>query len=278
MKKNPPTIDRREFFGAVGSAAAVIALGDLHAKKIGRIGLQLYTVRDQMKSDFFGTLAKVARIGYKEVEFAGYFGNDARAVRAALKQNGLTSPSSHIGFPVLGPAWDKTIEDAQTLGQKYLICPWIDEKLRTLDGYKQTAELFNKAGEQTKKAGIQFGFHNHDYEFTPVDGQVPLDLLITQTDPKLVAFEMDVFWIRHGGQDPIAFFKKYPGRFPLLHIKDMDASRNMVDVGKGTIPWKTVIEKGKAQGVKHIFVEHDQPADPLASIRNSYRYLATLNV
>ena len=278
MKKNPPTIDRREFFGAVGSAAAMIALGDLHTKKLGRIGVQLYTVRDQMKKDFYGTLAKIARIGYKEVEFAGYFDHDARVVRAALKQNGLTSPSAHIGFPVLGASWDKTLEDSATIGQKYVICPWIDEKMRTVEGYKQVAELFNKAGEQAKKAGLQFGFHNHDYEFPPIDGKVPLDLLITETDPKLVAFEMDVFWVRHGGYDPLALFKKYPGRFPLLHIKDMDKSRNMVDVGQGTIPWKTVIEKGKAEGVKHIFVEHDQPADPLASIRNSYRYLATLNV
>src|SRR6266542_2596766 len=117
MKKNPLSIDRREFLGTVGSAAAVMALGDLHMKKVGPIGLQLYTVRDEMKKDFFGTIAKVARIGYKEVEFAGYFGYDARAVRAALKQNGLVSPSSHIGFPELGASWDKILEDSATIGQ-----------------------------------------------------------------------------------------------------------------------------------------------------------------
>jgi len=278
MKKNPLTIDRREFLGSVGSAAAVLALGDLHSKKVGPIGLQLYTVRDEMKKDFFGTLAKVAQIGYKEVEFAGYFGNDAHAVRAALKTNGLTSPSAHIGFPELGASWDKILEDAVTLGQKYVICPWIDEKYRTLAGYKEVADLFNKAGEQAKKSGLQFGFHNHDYEFPPIDGQVPLDFLIKNTDPKLVVFEMDVYWVRHGGADPVAYFKKYPGRFPLLHIKDMDASRNMVDVGKGIIPWKKVLEEGKEEGVKHIFVEHDQPGDAFASIRASYQYLSSLRV
>jgi sugar phosphate isomerase/epimerase len=275
-------IDRREFLGTVGSAGAMLAFGSLTdetaAKGLGPIGIQLYTVRDEMKKDFFGTLAKVARIGYKEIEFAGYFGYDAKAVRAALKQNGLVSPSSHIGFPVLGQSWDKIIEDALTIGQQYLVCPWIDEKYRTAAGYKEVAELFNKAGEQAKKAGLQFGFHNHDYELTPVDGQVPLDLLITQTDPKLVVFEMDVFWIRHGGQDPIAYFRKYPGRFPLLHMKDMDAQQKMVDVGKGTIPWKAILGKRALAGVKHIFVEHDEPADPFASIRNSYRYLSTLEV
>ena len=276
-------IGRREFLGAVGSAGAMLALGTLgdetaDAKKLGAIGLQLYTVRGEMKKDFFGTLAKVARIGYKDVEFAGYFGFDAKAVRAGLKQNGLVSTSSHIGFPVLGKEWDKIIEDGLTIGQKYLICPWIDEKYRTISGYKEVAELFNKAGEQAKKAGLQFGYHNHDFEFPPVDGQVPYDLLIKETDPHLVAMEMDVFWITNGGKDPVTYFRRYPGRFPLLHIKDRDASGKMVDVGKGVIPWKTILGKRQLAGVKHIFVEHDEPADPFASIRDSYRYLHALSV
>jgi sugar phosphate isomerase/epimerase len=276
-------IDRREFLGAVGSAGAMLALGTLgdetaDAKKLGAIGLQLYTVRGEMKKDFFGTLAKVARIGYKDVEFAGYFGYDAKAVRAALKQNGLVSTSSHIGFPVLGKEWDKIIEDGLTIGQKYLICPWIDEKYRTISGYKEVAELFNKAGEQAKKAGLQFGYHNHDFEFPPIDGQVPYDLLIKETDPNLVKMEMDVFWITNGGKDPVAYFKRYPGRFPLLHIKDRDAAGKMVDVGKGVIPWKVILGKRQVAGVKHIFVEHDDPADPFASIRDSYRYLRALDV
>jgi len=278
MKKNPPSLDRREFLGTVGSAAAVMALGNLNLRSVGPIGLQLYTVRDEMKKDFFGTLAKVAQIGYKEVEFAGYFGNDANAVRAALKMDGLTSPSAHIGFPELGASWDKILEDARTIGQKYVICPWIDQKYRTVDGYKQVADLFNKAGEEAQKAGLQFGFHNHDYEFPPIDGQVPLEILIKNTDKKLVVFEMDVYWVQHGGADPVALMKKYHGRFPLLHIKDMDTSRNMVDVGKGIIPWKKVLEEGREEGVKHIFVEHDQPTDALASIRASYQYLSSLRV
>lgn len=276
-------IDRREFLGTVGSAGAMLAFGSLTdemaaVKKLGPIGLQLYTVRGEMKKDFFGTLAKVARIGYKDVEFAGYFGYDARAVRAGLKQNGLVSSASHIGFPVLGKEWDKTIEDGLTIGQKYLVCPWIDEKYRTISGYKQMAELFNKAGEQAKKAGLQFAYHNHDFEFPPVDGQIPYDLLLKETDPKLVAMEMDVYWTKHGGKDPLAYFRKYPGRFPLLHIKDMDAQGKMVDVGKGVIPWKTILGKRELAGTKHIFVEHDEPSDPFASIRDSYRYLHALAV
>lgn len=276
-------IDRREFLGTVGSAGAMLALGNLggetaDAKKLGAIGLQLYTVRDQMKKDFFGTLAKVARIGYNDVEFAGYFGYDAKAVRAALKQNGLVSTSSHIGFPELGKSWDTIIEDAQTIGQKYLICPWIDEKKRTISGYKEVAELFNKAGEQAKKAGLQFGYHNHDFEFPPIDGQVPYDLLIKETDPRLVKMEMDVFWITNAGKDPVSYFRRYPGRFSLLHIKDRDAAGKMVDVGKGVIPWKSILARRQLAGVKHIYVEHDDPADPFASIRASYQYLKRLDV
>ena len=278
MKKNPLTLDRREFLGTVGSAAAMMAIGDLRAKGVGPIGLQLYTVRDEMKKDFGGTIAKVARIGYKEVEFAGYFDHDANAVSALLKTNGLTAPSAHIGFPELGASWDKVLSDAVTIGHKYVICPWIDEKKRTLAGYKEVADLFNKAGEQAMKSGIKFGFHNHDYEFPPVEGKIPLDFLIENTDPRYVGFEMDVYWVRHGGADPVKYFKKYPGRFPLLHIKDMDSSRNMVDVGKGIIPWRHILDEGKEEGVKHIFVEHDNPKDPFASIAASYKYLSTLRV
>jgi len=234
-------LTRREFVGAVGGLIASSTLcsegtaKEGVVKKLDRIGLELYTVRGEMKKNFGGTLARVARIGYKEVEFAGYFGYAAKTVRASLRQNGLTSPSSHIGFPVLGRDWDRTIEDALVIGQRYLICPWIEAKYRTLDGYKQVAGLFNKAGERARAAGIQFGYHNHSYEFEPIQGRLPYDLLIEETDPALVVMQMDVFWLRTGGQDPLAYFRRYPGHFHSLHIKDMDAAGKMVDVGKGVI-------------------------------------------
>lgn len=277
-------LTRREFVGAVGGFLASSALTAGSAtnteavKKLGRIGVQLYTVRDEMKKNFDGTLARVARIGYKEVEFAGYFGNSAKRVRASLRQNGLASPAAHIGFPVLGKEWDKTIEDARDIGQRFVICPWIDEKHRTMDGYKQVAELFNKAGERAKAAGLRFGYHNHDFEFKPIQGRLPYDLLIEETDPALVTMEMDVFWTRKGGQDPLAYFRRYPGRFPCLHIKDLDAAGKMVDVGKGVIPWRAILARRELAGTKHIFVEHDQPPDPFASIRDSYRYLKALDI
>jgi len=277
-------LTRREFVGAVGGLLASSALPSGSAtdsavmRKLGRIGVQLYTVRDEMKKNFAGTLARVAQIGYKEVEFAGYFDHSAKSVRATLRQNGLTSPAAHIGFPVLGKEWDKIIEDALVVGHRYLICPWIDEKLRTPEGFKQVAELFNKAGERAKAAGLQFGYHNHDFEFKRIQGQLIYDYLLEHTDPKLVAMELDIFWIRTGGQDPLTYFRRYPGRFPCLHIKDMDAAGKMVEVGKGVIPWRAILARRDVAGTKHIFVEHDQPANPFESIRDSYRYLRALEV
>jgi sugar phosphate isomerase/epimerase len=277
-------LTRREFVGALGGLLASTGLPTESAahsaagKKLGRIGLQLYTVRDEMKKNFAGTIARVAQIGYKEVEFAGYFDHSARSVRDTLRQNGLASPAAHIGFPVLGKEWDKVIDDALVVGHQYLICPWIDEKLRNPEGFRQVAELFNKAGERAKAAGLQFGYHNHDFEFKRIQGQLIYDWLLEHTDPKLVAMELDIYWIRTGGQDPLTYFRRYPGRFPCLHIKDKDAAGNMVDVGKGVIPWRAILGRRNVAGTKHIFVEHDQPPNPFASIRDSYRYLKALNV
>ena len=276
-------LTRREFVGAVGgllasSALPASATASVAGKKLGNIGVQLYTVRDDMKKNFEGTLARVAQIGYKEVEFAGYFDHSARSVRSTLRKNGLTAPAAHVGFPELGKSWDKVIEDALVVGHRYLICPWIDEKLRTPEGYRQVAELFNKAGERTKSAGLQFGYHNHDFEFKRIQGQLVYDWLLEHTDPKLVKMELDIYWIRTGGEDPLTYFRRYPGRFPALHIKDKSADGKMVDVGQGVIPWQAILRRRELAGVKHIFVEHDQPADAFATIRNSYRYLKTLNV
>ncbi len=253
---------------------------ELAMKKVGPIGLQLYTVRDEMKKNVATTLSRVARTGYREVEFAGYFDQSAKVIRSLLTDTGLAAPAAHIGFPVLGREWDKTIEDALVIGHRYLVCPWIDDKYRTVSGYKEVAELFNKAGEQTRKAGIQFAYHNHNFEFPPVDGVIPYDLLIAQTDADKVKMEMDVYWITKAGADPLAYFKRFPGRFPLLHIKDMDGTpdKGIVDVGKGVINWRAVLRGRSLGGTKHIFVEHDEPKDPFASIRDSYRFLRALDV
>src|SRR5213593_746799 len=192
------------------------------AHSIDRVGLQLYTVRGAMKTDFEGTLAKVAAIGYKEVEFAGYFDHSPKDVRAAVDRRGLTAPSAHIDYKSLGEKFPEVIEAAKVVGHEYLVNPWIEEEIRKQpDGWKHAAETFNRAGEACKKAGIQFAYHNHWFEFLPVNGKLPYDLLLTECDPNLVKMELDLCWITVGGQDPLRYFDRYPGRFPLVHVKDV---------------------------------------------------------
>jgi len=262
--------------------------------KIKSVGVQLYTVRDAMKTDFEGTVAKVAQVGYKEVEFAGYFDHSPKDISALLKKNGLTSPSCHVGYDVVEKKWSEQIEASHTIGHKFIVCPWIDPKQRTEpDGYKRAADLFQKAGEESHKAGIQFAYHNHTFEFQPSEalgGKLPYDILLA-TDPKYVKMELDLCWISVAGKDPIEYFNKYPGRFPLVHVKDIkqlpkpeDAptagpDREMgflTDVGSGIIPWKQIFANSGKAGIEHYFVEQDNPADAFASIAKSYAYLSTL--
>jgi len=275
------------------------------AHSIDRIGLQLYTVRAAMKTDFEGTIAKVAATGYKEVEFAGvfdpkggYFGRSPKEVRAILDKNSLAAPSCHAGYDVVEKRWPEALEAAQIVGHSYIICPWIDEKQRVEpDGWKRAAELFNKAGEASKKTGIQFGYHNHSFEFDPAEslgGKLPYDYLLDETDPKLVTMELDLCWISVAGKDPLAYFDRHPGRFPLVHVKDWIKDPNatdtykgatgssvkiggrLADVGQGSIDWKRIFAHSERAGIKHYFVENDEPKSAFDAIKTSYDYLAKL--
>jgi sugar phosphate isomerase/epimerase len=286
---------------AVVTAATNSAWGAATVHHIDRVGLQLYTVRDLMKQDFDGTVAGVAKIGYKEVEFAGYYGKSPQEVRALLDSNGLTSPSAHHPMetaaggktPALETNLQEIIDGAHIIGQKFLVCPYLDAKSRTADGYKRLAESCNRVGEATQKAGIQFAYHNHSFEFQKVDGldTLPFDYLLSQTDPKNVKVEMDLCWITVGGQDPIAYFNKYPGRFPLVHVKDWSkegsdpggnegavghsVTGHLANVGSGSIDWKNIFAHSSKAGIKHYFVENDE-AKSLADPKASYDYLTKL--
>jgi sugar phosphate isomerase/epimerase len=260
--------------------------------KIDKVAVQLYSVRDLMKDDFEGTIAKVAQIGYKEVEFAGYFGRTPQQVRAVLDKNGLTAPSTHVQYDELDEKFPKVIEDSKTIGLEYIVCPWIPEELRkSPDIWKQASEKFNKCGEQTQKSGIQFAYHNHWFEFLPVNGKLPYDQLLADCDPKLVKMELDLCWITAGGSDPIKYFEKYPGRFPLVHVKDIkklpkvtqagsqdfgSSLQDITEVGSGMIDWKAIFRHSEQAGIKHYIVEHDNPKQPLESIKTSYEYLKNL--
>ncbi len=277
--------DRRDFITALGAAALgptllPLAPSRYHRarwRKLDRIGLQLYTVRHQMEKDFDGTIARVAATGYQEVEFAGYFGRAPRDVRALLDHHGLASPSSHIS---LAPdQWRAALDAAPVIGHRYLVLAWIPvEERHTLDDYKRWAERLNRAGTEAKAAGLQFAYHNHDFEFQPLDGKLPYDVLLAEADPKLVQLELDLYWITKSGQDPLAYFARWPGRFPMVHAKDSAGppDHRMVEVGAGKIDFKKIFAHSEQAGIRHYFVEHDDAADPFASIRASCEYLKHL--
>jgi sugar phosphate isomerase/epimerase len=278
---------RRTFLATLGVAAIGIASRDALAdgillaphRKLKKVGLQLYTVRDLMKADLPGTLRKVAQIGYKEVEFAGYYGRTPAQIRALLKQNGLTSPSSHIGLDILEKDSVRAFADAKAIGHQWVTVPYIpEERRKTVDDWNKIIDLLNQLGPQAKAAGLRLAYHNHDFEIRPVDGVRPLDMMLSKTDPALVDFEMDLYWVVFGGGDPLDFFNRYPKRFALVHVKDSAGppDNKMVDVGKGTIDFPKIFAQSDKAGIKHYFVEHDQPADPIATIRNSYKYLAAV--
>jgi sugar phosphate isomerase/epimerase len=289
------TVNRRVFLGTVGAAA--LAARPAWASSIKKVGMQLYTVRTELEKDFDGTLAKVAAIGYKEVEFAGYFTHTPSQVRDALKRHGLASPAAHIDYPTVSDPskWAKALDDARVIGHTFLVNPWIDEPLRNQpDFWMRAAETYNTAGAAAKKHGIQFCYHNHNFEFYPrqdAGGKTPMDVLLESCDPKLVKIELDLCWIAAAGKDPLDYFQRYPGRFPLVHVKGLkkvpapsadptpiaQVLAELTDVGtEDVVDWKRIFAKSKAAGIRHYFVEHDVPKDAFASLKASYDYLSKL--
>ena len=256
-------------------AAELDAAGAATDRRPFAMGVQLYTLRTLLDEDVPGTLAALGAIGYEEVETAGYHGLSPADFRAALDAAGLRAPAGHRPLEQLTPE-----AMPQTLDYEYIVCPWIEEADRqTLDDYRALADTFNAIGSRCAEAGLQFTFHNHDFEFEAIDGTVPYDVLLERTDPALVGYELDLFWVVAAGFDPITYLQAHPGRFPLYHVKDYAPAEDpsMVAVGAGTIPFADIFEAAQAQGpIAHAFVEHDNPSDPLTSVTDSYTYLTTL--
>lgn len=247
------------------------------AGSLSRVGLQLYTVRSLMAEDVPGTLETVAGIGYREVEFAGYFDRTPAQLRTLLDDLGLAAPSTHVGLESFRDQLPELLDAAATLGHRYLVLPSLPPRERqSLDDYRRLADEMNRFGTACRAAGVRFGYHNHDFEFERIDGEVPFDVLLAHTDPELVAFELDLFWTIHAGSDPLAYFEAHPGRFHLCHVKDRTADGEMVDVGAGVIDFSGIFARSEQAGLIHYFVEHDSPADPVASIRASYTHLSGL--
>ena len=280
------TTSRRNFVTGTGTALATAALSPRAAQalfrraKLDRIGVELYTVRSEMAKDVGATLARVAKIGYKEVEFAGYFNWEPAKLRATLDENRLTAPSVHAAIEILERDFGAAAAAAKTIGHETLIVPSLNTRaLTTLDSWKAIAVRFNALGAKAHDAGLRFAFHNHAVEPALLNGFRPFDILLGETDPKLVDFQMDLYWMIKAGGDPLAYFESNPGRFTSVHVKDATAAPELAmrDVGAGAIDWKKIFARRDRAGIKHFLVEHDAPTpDPFTSIAASYNYLATL--
>jgi sugar phosphate isomerase/epimerase len=276
--------DRRTFLSNLALAAVAVRTPRLlgatpspRAAKLQRIGMELYTVRSLTAKDLAGTLAQLAKIGYKEVEFAGYQGHTAADVRAMLDQNGLTAPSAHIDLPKIETEADATFADAKVVGHRWITVPSLPRGPRTtVDDWKQIAARFNAAAKRVNDAGFKVAFHNHNDVFRKAGDELPIDILMRETDPALVSYQMDVYWVVNGAGNPVDLLGKYPGRFKMLHLKDSMGApdHKMADVGSGTIDFKAVLSHAK--GIENYFVERDDPTDSMASAMASFKYLSQL--
>lgn len=260
------------------------------------IGLQLYTLRAEIQKDLEATIAKVAEIGYNSVELFGYnkgsfFGKTPEAFSSILKRNHLKTPSGHymmLNFLTKGDEDDlkKTVADAAKMGHDYLVIPFLLDNMRTsLDDYKKLAEKLNIAAVEAKKAGLKLVYHNHNFEFKDWgEGQTGFDVFVKETDPALVGFEMDIYWVTRAGLDPIEMIRKHPGRIKLWHVKDMSAKESasfstngeqyFTEVGSGIINYKEIFKYKKESGMDYFFVEQDQTKIPVyESITKSYNYI-----
>ena len=237
------------------------------------IALQLYTVREDAAQDFSGTLGKVAEIGYAGVEIAGYNGMSVRDLKARLDELHLFVAGSHIAIDRLENSLSEVVDENLTLGNAHIIVPYLGDDRRTLEGYKKTADQLTGFGEALQTFGLTLAYHNHAFEFEPLEGgQTGMDILLDGTDPLLVKAEVDTYWVLVGGQDPVAFVKRHTGRVPLMHIKDRDTTDgSFAPVGTGDLPLDGLIAAAEEIGTKYLIVEQDTTKGPaLEAIKLSY--------
>lgn len=247
---------------------------------MGKIGLQLYSVKELAQNDFLGTVAEVAKCGYKGVEFAGYFGTPAKQLRKVLDENGLSACGSHIAMDALDKDLNGLIEYSLEIGSPYIVCPAVwGDMVGSAEAWKKTGERLELVGQKCLENGILFGYHNHDFEFIKYGGKMAYDIMLEQTDPKHVFIELDTYWVAVAGMDIVEFMQKYESRIKLLHIKDakrLDDHKN-TEIGKGILDVPAIVEKGKLLGVDWFIVEQESFEIPyLQSITESQVYLRGL--
>ena len=268
--------DRRMVLSCGGAilAAALLPFEPAGAASLRRIGLQLYTVREIFRTDPFGTLSQVARIGYREVEFGGgdYEKMDHAALRRTMDRLGLRAPSVHIAYEALRDRFDASLTMARTLGADTVILPFMMPHLRNAAAWTTAVADFNRIAERLRKASLGFAYHNHDFEFAAQpDGVTLYERLLKDADPALVKLELDLYWAVKAGQDPRALIRRLAGRIYAYHLKDMTATGAMASVGAGTIDFAAILSLNAIAGVRHFYVENDAaPAPYLPDITASF--------
>ena len=316
-------LNRRDFISssALSATALFIQPGFFSDPALlEKIGIQFFSLPKLLDTDFRSAIAMLGKMGYKEAELygpypfstdqarkswdavtpslgfkgSGFFGLTAKEARKILNDNGMSIPSIHTDLDTLEHAMDKLGDAGHDLGNEFVVLPAIPQaKRNTLDDYKKMAESFNAIGSAAKKVGLKFAYHNHGYGLKPMDGQIPLNIILDGTDPSSVFLEMDLYWTTAGGADPIALLEKYKGRYRLMHVKDMvkkvqfsgdggDSKQwielfpYMTTAGSGVLDLKTILPKAKSTGVSHFIVEQDMVNSPETALKKSFDYLAAL--
>ncbi len=266
------SITRRRFISSTSAAAALLYTGVGHAASLGLpVGLQLYSVRTLLPTDYAGTLKQLGAIGYKEVEAAGFFNLPVEQVKAAMQAAGLRCVSAHYSLELLKQHLDEILPFCKSLGVGYLVCsspmhqqPGAKGPL-TLDDWRWSADQFNQVATKVEADGLKFAYHNHYAEFGAIDGILPYDELLKHTDPAKVSFELDCGWVVVGGQDPVHYLKQYPTRIVMLHVKDFKNNKPpSVELGTGSIDYAPIFAAAAATGhIRHAFVEQEEFQGPI---------------
>ena len=298
------------------------AFGNLYSpkKRLKKVGIQLFSIAKMLEEDFVGTIAMLATMGYKEIELfgpypyssetaknqwqsitpmlgfsgSGYFGLKENEVKSIFKDHDLKIPAIHTDLLTLENHMDRLSRAAETLDFEYIILPAIPEERRqTLDDYKRIAHTFNTIGKAAKEAGLKFAYHNHGYGLQEMDGEIPMQHIIENTEPKSVYFEMDIVWTLAGKADPIDYLNTYPDRYKLMHVKDMKTNKTfpgdggspvewmeifpeITTLGTGVISLDSIIAAATKNGVKHFFIEYERAPNPEITFKESLDYLTSL--
>jgi sugar phosphate isomerase/epimerase len=313
-------MNRRQFLSHSAAVLAAGAMTPATANATKRIGLQLFSMPKMLEKDFREGIAFIAGLGYSEVELygpypfsapeaiakwrsvtpqlgfsgSGFFGLTAAQVHSILSEHRLAAPSMHTDLLTLQQGMGALAEAAHVLGATYVTLPSIPaDKRKSLDDFKRMADSFNSIGNEARRNGLKFAYHNHGYGLHEMQGQIPLQLMLQQTDPTLVFFEMDIYWTTAGGADPVQYLKDYPTRYKMLHLKDMKERRQfkgdggdpsqwielfpyMTSVGDGVLDIKGIVSQGRRSGVEHFFVEQDMVANPQVALKRSADFLLKL--